>query len=390
MNPWLPLVFGLFLLLGPTAIVSYLVSPLPGSQSLDSVTAVYYLVRAVPFVLPLGMVLTGYGLFAVLRSRKSIVGIVGVVAIGVLAIAGLYRQYLGYAPVMFKEFENVSFAQGTSNALPGSTIVMGSAGPETAKAYPIRVLGYHHRLMDELDGVPIWVTYCPMCRTGKVFSPMVNGEKMDFKLVGAIQLNSIYRDVSTGSIWYQANGRAAAGPMTGERLSELRVDQMTLEQWLNLFPNSLVLQPDPTATSDYLRFRFDNWDQRRSDDSRLPQFRWVVGVVHGNQACAYRWAQLRAAGLLQDSVDGLPIAVRLAADGISYRVWDRRLQGETLELSPGADGTMLHAPSNSLFGMDGVGQSGLFAGEQLQPVAATVEFAHSFQNFSGGEYCPRP
>jgi len=99
---------------------------------------------------------------------------------------------------------------------------------------------------------------------------------------------------------------------------------------------------------------------------------------------------LRAAGLLQDSVDGLPIAVRLAPDGISLRVWDRRLHGETLELSPGVNGTMLHIPSDSSFGADGVGQAGLFAGEQLQPVAATVEFAHSFQTFSGGEYCPKP
>jgi hypothetical protein len=114
----------------------------------------------------------------------------------------------------------------------------------------------------------------------------------------------------------------------------------------------------------------------------------VVGVVHGDQACAYPWAELRAAELLQVSVAGQPIAIRLAPDGISVRVWDWRLNGETLELSAGADGTMLHAPSNSIFGADGVGRSGSLVGEQLQPVSASIEYAHSFQNFSGGEYCP--
>ena len=382
--------FGLFLLLVPKSILSYLLMPFPGSQTLDSITTVYYLGRIVPFIQLAGLALTAYGFFVVLRSRKSTIGVIGTIAIGGLAVSALYGLQRVDAPAMFEEPETISFAHGTSEALPGSTIVMGISGTNSAKAYPIRLLAYHHRLTDELDGIPIWVTYCSMCRTGKVFSPMVNGETMEFELIGAIQYNSIYRDVGTGSIWYQANGRAAMGPMAGERLSEIRVDQMTLEQWLNLFPDSLVLQPDSAATSGYGLFGFDTWDERRSDESALPEFRWVVGVIHGNQACAYQWAQLRAAGLLQDSVDGLPIAVRLAPDGISYRVWDRRLNGETLQLSPGANGTMLHIPSNSLFAADGVGQGGLYAGQQLQPVAATVEFAHSFQNFSGGEYCPKP
>jgi hypothetical protein len=211
---------------------------------------------------------------------------------------------------------------------------------------------------------------------------------MDFELVGAIKLNSIYRDTKTGSLWYQANGRAAVGPMAGERLNEYRADQVTLDQWLNLFPDSLVLQPDAEAESSYLRFRLDNWDERRSDDTKPPEFRWVVGVTLGDEACAYPWAELRAAELLQASVGGQPIAVRLAPDGISVRVWDRRLNGMTLELSPAADGTMLHAASNSVFDANGVGQSGTLVGEQLDPVSASIEYAHSFQNFSGGKYCP--
>jgi hypothetical protein len=64
------------------------------------------------------------------------------------------------------------------------------------------------------------------------------------------------------------------------------------------------------------------------------------------------------------------------------------VNGETLALSPAAEGTMSHGPSNTIFGADGVGQSGSLIGEQLQPVSSTVEYAHSFQNFSNGNYCP--
>ena len=389
MKPWTAILLGLFFLLVPKSILSYLLNPFPGSQQLDSITVIYYLARAVPLFQLLGLAGMGYGIFAVLRARKSTAAVAGVIGAILFAVAVLLGLRTVLAPVMFEEPETIAFAQGTSGALPGSTIVMGIAGPDTAKAYPIRLLAYHHRLNDELDGVPIWVTYCTMCRTGKVFSPYIDDEKMDFELVGAIQYNSVYRDAGTDSIWYQANGKAAIGPMTGARLTEFRVDQVTLDEWLKLFPDSLVFQPDPDATPGYSLFGFDTWDERRSDDTELPEFRWVVGIEHGDRSCAYEWAQLRSAGLLQDSIDELPIAIRLAADGISYRVWDRRLDGATLELSPGPAGTMVHIPTNSSFGADGIGQNGKLKGARLQPVAATVEFAHSFQTFSNGEYCLR-
>lgn len=50
MKPWIVFLFGLFLLLVPTAILSYVLSPFPGSQGLDSLTAVYYVGLTVPFV----------------------------------------------------------------------------------------------------------------------------------------------------------------------------------------------------------------------------------------------------------------------------------------------------------------------------------------------------
>ena len=50
MKPWIVFLSGLLLLLVPTAILSYLLSPSPGSQGLDSLTAVYYVGLTVPFV----------------------------------------------------------------------------------------------------------------------------------------------------------------------------------------------------------------------------------------------------------------------------------------------------------------------------------------------------
>jgi hypothetical protein len=57
MKSWIIFLLGLFLLLVPTAILSYLLSPFPGSQGLDSLTAVYYVGLTVPLVQPLGLLM---------------------------------------------------------------------------------------------------------------------------------------------------------------------------------------------------------------------------------------------------------------------------------------------------------------------------------------------
>jgi hypothetical protein len=61
-------------------------------------------------------------------------GTISAVTTCVLAAALLVGQDRGWADNMFKGFENVSFAQGTSDAVPGNTIVMGISGADTAKA----------------------------------------------------------------------------------------------------------------------------------------------------------------------------------------------------------------------------------------------------------------
>jgi hypothetical protein len=35
-------------------------------------------------------------------------------------------------------------------------------------AYPIQYLGYHHQVRDTVGGESVLVTYCTVCRTGRV------------------------------------------------------------------------------------------------------------------------------------------------------------------------------------------------------------------------------
>lgn len=57
------------------------------------------------------------------------------------------------------------------------------------------------------------VTYCTVCRTGRVYSPMVNGKLETFRLVGMDHFNAMFEDASTKSWWRQSNGDCIAGPL---------------------------------------------------------------------------------------------------------------------------------------------------------------------------------
>lgn len=377
---------GLVIALGPSLLRYYLTWPLPGSQELESIRWAYLLGKVTPVSEVAGAALALLGLVLVVRARPSRKTLAWV-TVACLVAVGLYLMTVkGSAPVVFEPIAQVKFARGTSEELPPETLVMGITAGDQAKAYPIRLLAYHHRLEDELDGQPIWVTYCTMCRTGKIFRPIVDGRPLEFDLVGAVRYNSVYRDRETGSYWYQANGRAAAGPLTGAVLPELRSDQMTLANWLSMYPESEVLQPDPAAADGYQLFGFDTIDEVRSKEELPAGWQWVVGVVHDGEARGYPWANLASQRLILDRIGDLPLAIQLHSDGISQRVWDRRLDGRALELElPEGSDLLLDPASGSSFGFDGLAIDGELAGRRLLPVPATVEFRHSFEYFSEAE-----
>src|SRR5205809_281567 len=77
---------------------------------------------------------------------------------------------------MFYQPSKVLMVNAAENKIDSGRLVIGVKINNEAKAYPIRLLGYHHQVQDTLGGEPIMVTYCTVCRTGRVFEPMVNGK----------------------------------------------------------------------------------------------------------------------------------------------------------------------------------------------------------------------
>src|SRR5205085_1261275 len=133
-------------------------------------------------------------------------------------------------------------------------------------------------------------------------------------LVGAVFRNFVLEDQKTGSWWYQVTGRAQVGPMEGAILPSIDAEQMSLAEWLKLHPDSDLLVPDEASEAGYHIFGFDSFDGRHPDESderygAKAYNEWVVGVTAGASERAYAWFELEHHGVIQDDLEGVPVAV---------------------------------------------------------------------------------
>ncbi|MCY3878520.1 MAG: DUF3179 domain-containing protein [Rhodobacteraceae bacterium] len=90
------------------------------------------------------------------------------------------------------------------------------------RAYPIRYLLWHEIVNDRVGGMPIAVTYCPLCNSGVVYDARLNDRELTFGVTGKLRHSDmIMYDRETESWWQQAIGQAIAGELSGEELTAI-------------------------------------------------------------------------------------------------------------------------------------------------------------------------
>ena len=104
------------------------------------------------------------------------------------------------------------------NWLQDDDLVIGYISETGAFAYPVKILNLHEIVNDVIDGVPVLVSYCPLCASGVVYSRELDGRVMVFGNTSALyESDLVMYDHQTGSYWFQVIGEAIVGPLTGNR-----------------------------------------------------------------------------------------------------------------------------------------------------------------------------
>ena len=135
--------------------------------------------------------------------------------------------------------------------LPDREPVIGLRIGDDIRAYPLRILMWHEIVNDVVDGVPVVVTFCPLCNAAMVFDRRVDGRVLDFGTTGKLRHSDlIMYDRETESWWQQFLGEAIVGELIGSKLTYLPSRLESYARFRARAPKGMVLVPnDPDARS---------------------------------------------------------------------------------------------------------------------------------------------
>jgi hypothetical protein len=278
-----------------------------------------------------------------------------------------------------------------------------------ARFYPLSILTAHEIVNDEVGGLPVAVTYCPLCNSAIVFDRTFEGQELRFGVSGLLRNSDLVMwDNVTESLWQQLTGEGLIGQYAGSQLAFLPSAITSFDDFKRKYPEGQVLGPDQGfgrqyGYNPYVGYSsrstpFGFFDQSNLDD-RFPALERVVNVTIDGVAKAYPFSVIKPALAVNDTVGGIDIVVLWGGDtadaldagqiglaeGIGTGIaFARTVDGQALTLSAGADGVFVDAETGSQWDLNGTALTGPLAGSQLEPVVHGNEFWFAWAAFNPG------
>ena len=134
---------------------------------------------------------------------------------------------------------------------------------QTPRAYPVRYLMWHEIVNDTVGGVPVAVTFCPLCNSGITFDRRVAGRVLSFGVSGKLRNSDmVMYDRETQSWWQQAMGEAIVGDLTGTQLRQVPTWMESWAEYRTRNPGALVMA-EPPHNRAYGTNPYRNYDSSR-------------------------------------------------------------------------------------------------------------------------------
>ncbi len=145
--------------------------------------------------------------------------------------------------------------------LPDREPVIGLGIGDDIRAYPLRVLMWHEIVNDVVGGVPVAVTFCPLCNTAVVFDRRLDGQVLEFGTTGKLRNSDLVMyDRQTESWWQQFVGEAIVGELTGKTLKALPSRIESFARFRERAPDGKVLVPGFSLSRRYGRNPYAGYD----------------------------------------------------------------------------------------------------------------------------------
>ena len=260
------------------------------------------------------------------------------------------------------------------------------------RAYPLQLLIWHEIVNDVVAGVPVAVTYCPLCNSAVAFPRTLDDTVYDFGTAGYLRhLDLIMWDRQTESWWQQVTGEAIAGELVGKQLDILPV---SIDPWKNFkqaHPNGMVLSRNTGYGRPYGQSLYPSLDHiDEQSPSRegpggviLPVMERVVGVTVDSVSVAFPYSTLARERVVNYAVGGTDVVVFYEPETLTpfkdsdadadvrsvgaAGVFSPHLNGQKLTFKFSGDG-IVDVETGSRWNLLGQAVEGPLTGQRLEPL----------------------
>ena len=213
--------------------------------------------------------------------------------------------------------------------LNGRDRVLGISINGVARAYPIRILNYHEIVNDVVGGTSVVVTYCPLCGSGTAFEAAINGRNHEFGVSGLLYNSDVLMyDRETISLWSQLMVQAVSGPMKGTRLQQLPLSHTSWQEWVERYPETLVLSSKTGYSRNYRVDPYPNYGRNgrlyfpvAHTSKKYRRKEIVMGLEIDNRFKAYVFKELgKGASRFDDEFAGSEFIIEFDAENQTARI----------------------------------------------------------------------
>ncbi len=279
-----------------------------------------------------------------------------------------------------------------------------------ARAYPIRAMVWHEIVNDVVGGVPVTVTYCPLCNSAATYDRRIDGAETTFGTSGLLFASALVMyDRATESLWTHFNGEAVVGVLTGARLEEYPSPLLSWGDFRSAYPAGQVLDFEASGFDrDYGRNPYLGYDAeantpflfRGALDDRAKAMQRVVGIEAGDASSAFSLsavsggegkATMAAVGSTPVAIFWTPgqssaldtSAITEGRDVGSVGVFVPELDGRTLSFAF-EDGRFVDEETGSSWTITGEAIDGDLAGSRLERIPHLDTFWFAWSTYQPG------
>lgn len=193
------------------------------------------------------------------------------------------------------------------------------------RAYPQRIMNWHEIVNDDANGVPIVITFCPLCGSALAFERKVEGVITEFGVSGKLHNSDLVMyDRYQGNLWQQITGEAIVGPAArrNEELVKVPIITVTWSQWKTEHQDSKVLSRNTGFSRNYDQYPYGTYEQDDEllfgvkDLNKSLQIKTVIyGVEVNGFSKAYPEAVFDESTVINDRVGDVAIKLEKQANG---------------------------------------------------------------------------